>query len=81
MVAGECFLQKNYFVKITIFRRKFLFGYCYKRNCNGDKGVVKATKMIVISTDTVVVCIETKRDCSQIFVTVTNSFFCVLTER
>jgi len=33
------------------------------KNCNGDKKVVKATRMIVLSTDTVVVCIGTKRDC------------------
>ena len=48
------YTQKHNFVKITIFRQ-FLFGYSYLKNCNGDKKIVKATKMIVISTDQVVV--------------------------
>jgi len=34
-----------------------------KKNCNCDKKIVKTTIMIVISTDAVVVCIGTNRDC------------------
>jgi len=47
---------KKMTVKITIFRRQVLFGYSYQRDFNCDKKIVKATKMIVISTDSVVVC-------------------------
>jgi len=44
--------------------------------------MVKATKKNIISTDTVVVCLGTKRDCQcHTFVTVTKSFFCVNTEQ
>ena len=34
-----------------------------KKKCDCDKEIVKATKIIVISTDTVVVCMGAKRDC------------------
>jgi len=33
------------------------------KKIDGDKKIVKVTKNIVISTDAVVVCIGTKRDC------------------
>jgi len=39
----ECAREKMT-VKITIFRRQFLFGYSYWKNCNGDKKIVKSTK-------------------------------------
>jgi len=47
--------MKKITVQFTISRRQFLFGYAYKRNCNGAKETVKnGQKMIVTSTDTVV---------------------------
>jgi len=48
-----------------------------KNYCNGDEEIVKATKEIVISTDTVVVCIGNILTMSPIFAIVTKSFFCV----
>jgi len=69
--------KRNDFVKIAISRRQFVFGHSYYKHCNGDKNLVKATK-----TD----CYFNRYGCSlyrnkarlsvsQIFVTVTKSFF------
>jgi len=49
--------------KRFLLYHKFLLGYGYLKKCNGDQKIVKATKMIVISSDTVVVCIGPKRNC------------------
>jgi len=38
------YTKKIVFFKRTIFRRQFLLGYSYQKNCNVDKKIVKATK-------------------------------------
>ena len=45
------FLDDNFYL-VTVIKK-----------CSDYKKIVKATKMIVISTDMVEVCIGTKRDC------------------
>jgi len=66
------------FVKFTNFRRQLWFGYSYYKNCNVGNKIVRATKMIIISRYTIVICIGTKRDCQcHIYLLLWQVIFCV----
>ena len=74
-------MQNTNFVKITIFRRQFLFGYSYKKKFNDNKKIVKTTKndSYVNRYGSSLYRNKARLSVSQIFATVTNSFFsCII---
>jgi len=73
-------MQKYNFVKITIFRQfliRYSSGYIYQKNCNGDKKIVKATKNYCYCNkhESSLYRNKARLSGSQIFVTMTKSFF------